>query len=165
MGALHDAGPALLAAIGTPEPTGAKINKFEVDTKDATGGTKVTVKEIDLTVRGEQYRIVRQGDCYETTGEGKTQRACAADAATQISQSGMPPAAVTAITHVVESVFKDGVGVIATEVDGKWYVSPGRSFFELACRCSAACSRETSRHCSRASSENGPRVCAGPFAY
>lgn len=131
MGALHDAGPALLQAIGSPEPTGAKINKFEVDTKDATGGTKVTIREIDLTVEGEQYRIARQGDCYETSGEGKTQRFCAADAATEISQSGMPPAATTAITHIVESVFKDGVGVIATEVDGKWYVSPGRSFFEL----------------------------------
>ncbi|MET0234446.1 MAG: hypothetical protein ABW224_07390, partial [Kibdelosporangium sp.] len=132
MAALHDAGPVLLkAAAGEAEPSGAKINKLETDTSSVTGGKKVTLKELELTADGEQFRIVRQGDCYEASFQGESRKMCAADLAAQLKQTGMPPAATTAVTHLVEGVFKSGVGLVATEVDGKWYVSPGRSFFEV----------------------------------
>ncbi|ONI84203.1 hypothetical protein ALI144C_16155 [Actinosynnema sp. ALI-1.44] len=132
MGALHDAGPALLSAIGDLEPTGAKVDKLETETKETTGGTKVILKSVTLTVDGEQGTISRQGDCYEVKDpQGEVNKFCAADAAEGIGGSKMPKAAVTAITHITESVFKEGVGVVTTKVDGKWYVSPGRSFFEV----------------------------------
>ncbi|ALG08908.1 hypothetical protein [Kibdelosporangium phytohabitans] len=132
MGALHDAGPALISAIGDLEPTGAKVDKLETETKETTGGTKVVLKSITLTVEGEQGTISRIGDCYEVKDpQGQTTKFCAADMAKEIGSSKMPKAAVTAITHITESVFKEGVGVVTTKVDGKWYVSPGRSFFEV----------------------------------
>nr|WP_052478734.1 hypothetical protein [Kibdelosporangium sp. MJ126-NF4]CEL20343.1 hypothetical protein [Kibdelosporangium sp. MJ126-NF4]CTQ97568.1 hypothetical protein [Kibdelosporangium sp. MJ126-NF4] len=132
MGALHDAGPALLKAIGDLEPTGAKVDKLETETKSTKGGTKVVLKSITLTVEGETGTISRQGDCYEVKDpQGQTNKFCAADAAKGIGGSRMPKAAVTAMTHITESVFKEGVGVVTTQVDGKWYVSPGRSFFEV----------------------------------
>jgi hypothetical protein len=132
MGALHDAGPVLLEEIaGQAEPTGAKINKLEADTSKVTGGTRVTLKELEVTAEGETVRVVRAGDCYEATVQGQVQKMCAADVANEIGSSKMPAAAKTAITNIVQGVFKSGIGVVATEVDGKWYVSPGRTFFEL----------------------------------
>jgi hypothetical protein len=132
MGALHDAGTVLLEAVaGKSKPTGAKINKLEADTSNVTGGTRVTFKELEVTAEGETVRVVKAGDCYEATVQGRTEKLCAAELATQIGGSKMPAAAKTAVTNIVQSVFKNGVGVVATEVDGKWYVSPGRSFFEL----------------------------------
>lgn len=121
MGALHDAGPALLTAIGDLEPTGAKIDKLETETKDTTGGTKVILKSVTLTVNGEQGTISREGDCYEVKApNGEVNRFCASDAAKSIGSSRMPKGAMAALTHITESVFKEGVGVVTTKVDGKW---------------------------------------------
>ena len=36
-----------------------------------------------------------------------------------------------ALSHLTEGLFRNGLGVVTTQVDGKWYLSPGRSFFEL----------------------------------
>ncbi|MBP2325589.1 hypothetical protein JOF56_005974 [Kibdelosporangium banguiense] len=132
MGALHDAGPVLIESIaGKARPTGAKINKLEADTSSVTGGTRVTFKELEVTAEGETVRVVKAGDCYEASSKGRTEKLCAADLATEIGGSRMPAQAKTAVTNIVQGVFKSGVGVVATEVDGKWYVSPGRTFFEL----------------------------------
>ena len=35
------------------------------------------------------------------------------------------------IARIGAQVLKDGIGVVATEVDGKWYVSPFRTYSEL----------------------------------
>jgi hypothetical protein len=133
LGALHDAGPVLIQAIaGKSKPTGAKITKLETDTSSVTGGTKVTLKELEVEADGERVHVVRKGDCYEGTADGKTEKLCASDASKEIGGSRMSSGAKQALTHLTEGLFKNGLGVVTTQVDGKWYVSPGRSFFELA---------------------------------
>ncbi|TCO53445.1 flagellar basal body protein FliL [Actinocrispum wychmicini] len=133
LGALHDAGPVLLQAVtGKLKPTGAKITQLQTDTNSVTGGTKVTLKELTIEADGDSVHIVKKGDCYSATADGETHDMCPADAAKEMGVSSrMPARARQAITHLMEGLFKNGLGVVTTKVDGKWYVSPGRSVFEI----------------------------------
>jgi hypothetical protein len=135
-GVLQDLGPLLLEQAGTQKPTGAKLNALETDVKDVTGGKQVTVKKLSVTAEGETVTITREGDCYsaEIPREG-TQKLCADDITQLLQQQGgkkIPSEAVEIIGRVAASVMKTGVGVVTTKVDGKWYVSPVRSYYELA---------------------------------
>jgi hypothetical protein len=135
-GVLQDLGPLLLEQAGKMGPTGAKLNELETDVKDVTGGKQVTIKKLSVTVEGETITIVREGDCYaaEVPGQG-SQKLCADEITQLMQQQGrgkIPAPAVEVIGRVAASVMKTGVGVVSTEVDGKWYVSPVRSYYELA---------------------------------
>src|SRR4029078_4525018 len=58
MGALHDAGPALLEETGTPPPTGVEVTKLETETTDAeSGGMKVMLSEIEVVAEGQTYKV------------------------------------------------------------------------------------------------------------
>jgi hypothetical protein len=135
-GVLQDLGPLLLEQAGKMGPTGAKLNELETDVKDVTGGKQVTIKKLSVTVEGETVAIARDGDCYSATVPGQGAQKLCADEITQLmNQQGggkIPAAAVEVIGRVAASVMKSGVGVVATEVGGKWYVSPVRSYYELA---------------------------------
>lgn len=134
MGVLQDVGPVLLDQAGKTPDTGAKLVELETDSKDVTGGTLLTIRKLVVEAKGEQYEIARDGDCYSATGEGKTQKLCADELGQLVEQQGgrnVPPAAVDVIARVGAQVLKDGVGVVATEVDGKWYISPLRTYNEL----------------------------------
>ncbi|SDK13996.1 hypothetical protein SAMN04488074_104354 [Lentzea albidocapillata subsp. violacea] len=135
-GVLQDLGPLLLAEAGKQKPTGAKLNALETDVKDVTGGKQVTVKKLSITAEGETVTITREGDCYaaDVPGQG-SQKLCADEITQLLQQQGgkkIPAEAVEIIGRVAGSVMKTGVGVVSTEVDGKWYVSPVRSYYELA---------------------------------
>ena len=132
MGALHDAGPVLLDAIAEDlEPTGVEITKLETDTASVSGGTKVTLRELEIRAEGETVSLRRDGDCYEGTADGDTERLCAADLAEQMGGSGLPRGARQAMTNLATGLFKGGLGVVTVEVDGKYYVSPVRTFGEV----------------------------------
>ena len=134
MGVLQDLGPVILDQVGKTAASGAKLVELETDTRDVTGGVQVTVRRLVLEVKGERGEITRDGDCYTAKAEGQTQRLCA-DEITQLveQQAGrnVPAAAIDVIGRVGAQVLKDGVGVVATEVDGKWYVSPFRTYSEI----------------------------------
>ncbi|MGW4207458.1 flagellar basal body protein FliL [Lentzea sp. NPDC004789] len=135
-GVLQDLGPLLLEQAGTMGATGAKLNALETDVKDVTGGKQVTVKKLSVTVDGDTVSITRDGDCYaaEVPGQG-SQKLCADEITQLLQQQGggkIPAQAVEIIGRVAASVMKTGVGVVSTEVGGKWYVSPVRSYYELA---------------------------------
>ncbi|SMD25097.1 hypothetical protein [Lentzea albidocapillata] len=136
-GVLQDLGPLLVAEAGKQKPTGAKLNSLETDVKDVAGGKQVTVKKLSITAEGETVTITREGDCYaaDVPGQG-TQKLCADEITQLLQQQGgkkkIPAEAVEIIGRVAGSVMKAGVGVVSTEVDGKWYVSPVRSYYELA---------------------------------
>jgi hypothetical protein len=132
LGALHDAGPVLVDQLGPARPTGVKITSLETDSSQVTGGTKVTLRK--LTVQGpngQTYSIVRQGDCFQMTGEGQSKQMCVADLTSQVGGENMNPEVRTALQHLVDGLLKNGIGVVTTQVDGKWYFSPFRSFGEL----------------------------------
>jgi hypothetical protein len=131
MGALHDAGPALLEEMGSPPPSGVEVTKLETDVTDAeSGGMKVMLSEIEVVAEGETYKVKKDGDCYSAEGEGETQKLCADDFAAEMGGTGMSPDLQQALTNLASGLMKN-TGVVATEVDGKWYVSPLRTYTEL----------------------------------
>ncbi|GLZ31527.1 hypothetical protein Lesp02_37150 [Lentzea sp. NBRC 105346] len=135
MGVLQAVGPVLLEQAGSQKPTGAKLDALETDVKDVTGGKQVTIRKLTVTADGEKVDISRTGDCYTVEAQGQQQKLCADELAQLVQQQGgknIPPAAVDVIARVGGQIMKDGVGVVATEVDGKWYVSPIRTYYELA---------------------------------
>lgn len=73
--------------------------------------------------------IRRDGDCYVMEAQGQQQPLCAADAAQEMDES-MPPEQKQAATNLVSGLMSN-TGVVVTEVDGKWYVSPLRTYTEL----------------------------------
>lgn len=132
MGALHDAGPALLEEMGNNQsPSGVEVTKLETESADAeSGGTRVMLKEIEVKADGETYHVTKDGDCYTAEGEGETQKICAEDLAEQMGDSDMSQDMQQALTHLASGLLKN-TGVVTTEVDGKWYVSPLRTYSEL----------------------------------
>jgi len=132
MGALHDAGPALLEEMDTPEGVeGVEINTLETEVTDAeSGGQKVLLSNLELTAEGETVKVRRDGDCYVVEAQGRTQPMCADDFSTEMGGSGMSPEVKQALTNLASGMMKN-TGVVVTEVDGKWYVSPLRTYTEL----------------------------------
>ncbi|MBB5954194.1 hypothetical protein FHS29_000764 [Saccharothrix tamanrassetensis] len=134
MGVIQDVGPVILDQIGRVPDTGAKLVELETDSKDVTGGKQLTVRKLVLEVKGKKGEVSRDGDCYTAKADGQSQRLCADEIAQLVEQQGgrnVPPAAVDVIARVGAQVLKDGLGVVTTEVDGKWYVSPIRSYSEI----------------------------------
>jgi len=131
MGALHDAGPALLEEMGSTRPTGVEVTKLETEETDAeSGGVKVMLSEIEVVAEGQTYRVKKDGDCYTAEGEGETQQICAADLGAEMGGTSMSPELQQALTNLATGLMKN-TGVVATEFDGKWYVSPLRTYTEL----------------------------------
>jgi hypothetical protein len=131
MGALHDAGPALLEEMGAQRPSGVEVTQLDTEVTDAeSGGQKVMLSEIQVTADGQTYHVKKDGDCYNAEGEGQSERLCAGDLATEMGNSSMSPDLKQALTNLASGLMKN-TGVVATEVDGKWYVSPLRTYTEL----------------------------------
>ncbi|MCT2587056.1 flagellar basal body protein FliL [Actinophytocola gossypii] len=132
MGALHDAGPALLEEMGTPPAAeGVEITTLETEVTDAeSGGQKVLLSNLELTVEGETVKVSRDGDCYTVEAQGRTQPMCADDLSTEMGDSTMSPEMQQALTNLASGMMKN-TGVVVTEFDGKWYVSPLRTYTEL----------------------------------
>ncbi|WNV88747.1 flagellar basal body protein FliL [Umezawaea sp. Da 62-37] len=135
LGVLQDVGPVLIDQAGRVPATGAKLTSFETDSKDVTGGTLLTIRKLGVDVGGEKVEIVRSGDCYSVTAQGQDQKLCADEITQLIEQQGgvsVPGSALDVIGRIGTRVLKDGIGLVSTEVDGKWYVSPIRSFSEVS---------------------------------
>ncbi|WP_018683573.1 hypothetical protein [Actinokineospora enzanensis] len=130
MGVLHDVGPVLIKEAGRGKPSGVKITKLDTETQDVDNATKVLLKEIVLENDGETVRITKDGDCYAAEVSGERERVCADDLATKVGGKRMPADAKRAVSNLVKGMMAN-TGVVTTEVDGKWYVSPIRSITEL----------------------------------
>jgi hypothetical protein len=134
MGVLHDAGPAILeAAEGQTEPSGAKVLDLKTATSPVTGGTRATLTSLRLQdPSGGIYSVTKSADCYEVSGEGQDQKFCADELADQIeNEAGSVPSEVrTVLRHLTGGILEQGIGVVTTQVDGKYYVSPIRTLTE-----------------------------------
>ncbi|RZS43260.1 hypothetical protein EV193_102239 [Herbihabitans rhizosphaerae] len=132
MGVLHDTGPLLLdSVLGKSRPQQVRIHKFDTETQQVTGGTKVLPKEIDIEVGSDRFTLRKDGDCFDTSENGERERMCGSEVAGELEKEfgeKMPPGVRQAFTNIFSGVFKNGLGVVTTQVDGKWYVSPFRTF-------------------------------------
>ncbi|OLR94561.1 hypothetical protein [Actinokineospora bangkokensis] len=130
MGVLHDVGPAIVDAAGRTEDSGARLVDLQTETEGVSGGTKVLLKSVTLDIDGERGTVTKDGDCYSAdTPDGKEQ-ICADDLAAKVGGKKMASDAKQALANLIKGMMAN-TGVITTEVDGKWYVSPIRTFTEL----------------------------------
>ncbi|EHR51034.1 hypothetical protein SacmaDRAFT_2794 [Saccharomonospora marina XMU15] len=136
MAVLHDVGPVLVsAAADEAEPTGVEVTDLRTETRDVDGGTRATITSVELRVPGEgTASITKNGDCYQLQSPGFSEEFCGEQVGAMIATEAdepMPPALEEALTNLVGGLFEQGLGVVTTEVDGKHYVSPLRTFHEL----------------------------------
>lgn len=134
MAVLHDLGPALVEMIGQNEPLGFELGKLETEEREVEGGTRLTLTALEVREPGGPgvVSIKKDGECYEVAAASDTQRFCANDIG-QLAQNegGVPPEAVQPVVEIVQALFNEGVGVVTTEVDGKHYLSPMRTYNDL----------------------------------
>lgn len=144
MAVLHDVGPALVSAAGTGEPSGVHIQSIQFQDRNVTGGVDAVVRSMTLTDDGDSISLSQSGSCYLIHDQqaGQTKRFCASDLTNEFQQGSgdsgfgddtavLPPQVTKLLTDMVTSLMSDGVGVVATQVDGQWYVSPGRTITQL----------------------------------
>lgn len=134
MGVLHDVGPVLARKLGAGRPSGAKLLDLQTDQKSVTGGKQLTLKAVTVEVDGDKYQVTRSGDCYSVQTPDQQQSLCADEMSKLLQDQvggGLPRAVKDLISRLGAGLMKDGVGVVTTQVDGKWYVSPLRSYGEL----------------------------------
>ncbi|MFF5989517.1 flagellar basal body protein FliL [Prauserella flavalba] len=135
MGVLHDVGPVLLDALGEPSPAGVEITRLETENSEVTGGTRATITALELDVEGQgTFELTKDGDCYAMTVQGQSDRLCAdqlAALAAGEADGDLPPELQQILTNVGGGIMEQGLGVVTTEVDGKHYVSPIRTFTEF----------------------------------
>lgn len=137
MAALHDVGQVLVDSAGPGTPSGVKINSVQFADRSVAGGTDAVLSGMTLSSNGQQITLSQSGGCYamQDSATGQSQRFCASDLTKQL-QSGasmaLPPAVVKLVQDMVTGMMTKGVGIVATQVDGQWYVSPGRTVTQLA---------------------------------
>ncbi|RZQ63720.1 flagellar basal body protein FliL [Amycolatopsis suaedae] len=136
MAVLHDVGPAILEEAGRAEPIGGKILDLTTTSSSVSGGTRATLASLEVeSPDGDRFSIRKDGDCYSATAQGRTERICADQLPALFEQNAgrrgiLPPEVVQVVQSLATGVFKQGIGVITTEVEGKHYVSPIRSLTE-----------------------------------
>ncbi len=135
MSAAHDYGSLLLKAAdysGAEPMDGVTLSDRTWTVSDTTGGKLVSLGSLTVTTsQGDSTTVKRDGDALEVTENGKTTTYTAddfADLARQFSSgSGDSDARTQAILRQ-EFTQNLGLGVVMTENDGQWYVSPLRTY-------------------------------------
>lgn len=136
MAVLHDAGQVLIDAAGPGEPTGLRIDSVTFADRNVAGGVDTVLRSMTVTDRGERITISQSGSCYQVRGSepGQNARFCASDVTKAFGDETalLPPELLNVLQDMIAGVVHNGVGIVATQVDGQWYVSPGRTFSQLA---------------------------------
>ena len=135
MAVLHDVGPALLNRLYRPAPTGITIDSITFTDKPVAGGVDALLRSAVLRKGGDTLTIQARNGCYaiadRNTGDQRT--LCSGDFADDLRSglAGLPPDVTTALQHLTSGILTSGLGLVATETGGRWYVSPARSVGEL----------------------------------
>ena len=130
---LHDYGKLILDRVHYHAPD-VKISDLGFSDTKTADGTRVAIKSISIsTPQTGIMKIQVSGDCTTVTLRGRTQRMCAADLIQQLAPflgDQLTTAQQKAISDLFSGVM-NATGLETTEVDGKWYVNPLRSYFHL----------------------------------
>jgi hypothetical protein len=132
MGALHDAGPALVKAAAGAQPSGAKLVDLQTTPTNVRGHTGLALASATVrTPDGSTVTVKRDGDCLAISAPGAgSQRLCTQDLASAgLSEVGSAPAIAEVAPRLVKAALD--IKVLTTEIDGAWYVSPGQTVVQL----------------------------------
>lgn len=134
MGVMYDYGKRFLAESSPSTPTDVPtIKDLQFNTADVTGGKKVSLKSIELEMEGKTFGLAidTEADSVTVTQDGQS-RVMNLDELLQGTMGGsssldrMPAQVKDIIKRVFGKVLE--LGLVTTEVGGKWYVSPLRSY-------------------------------------
>ncbi len=105
--------------------------------KDVAGGTDAVLASMSLDANGDKIQVTQGGGCFTITGSGpgEHQRMCASDLNSQMRRGTIdlfPHAVDKFLQDLASGVMSNGIGIVSTQVGGQWYVSPARTFSQLA---------------------------------
>jgi hypothetical protein len=136
MAALHDAGQ-LLVDRTDEEPTGITVTELQTKVEDVTGGKRVSfTKLVAENDSGDTFSLEVNGDCVTLGENGDVEELCGSDLASTVAEfaelggSDLTDAQLGAIERIAVGYLHSGL--VVTEVDGKWYVSPSRSVGDIS---------------------------------
>jgi hypothetical protein len=131
---VHDYGKLILDRIHY-SAVHAEIRDITFTDTPGDDGTRVTLKSIEVVgPDGSVIKAAVDGDCTDVTVQGQSKRFCAADLIDQLGGAfgrSLTSAQRTALTHLFSGATK-AAGLETTQIDGKWYLNPVRSYFSLA---------------------------------
>jgi hypothetical protein len=137
MSALHDAGQLVIDAARGGEPSRVTLTDLQTKVSDVTGGKRVSLVRLAMEApTGETFSVEMSGDCLEVDNNGEQQQLCGRDMAHAVAQfaevggTTLTAAQLAAIERATLGYLQSGV--VTTQVDGRWYVSPSRSFGDLS---------------------------------
>jgi hypothetical protein len=136
MGALHDVGPLLVEAAAGEEPTDASVTDLQTAVEDVSGGKRVRITKLAMEADGESVTMEIDGDCVTVDQAGESQELCGADLAQLVAElaeldgTELTEEQLGAIERAAVGYLHSGV--VVTEVDGEWYLSPARTFGDLS---------------------------------
>lgn len=154
MAALHDYGQILVDMAAEQVQPGESllgsdfdvtIDEYEFETTDVTGGTKVLPSHVKFTVTGTNdsegdggtVEVTKVDDtCVEYSVVGtengepldQSGRYCADDVREPLEEEGTPSEVIDIAVRMTGQLGQ--LGVVTVEVDGEWYVSPSRTFYD-----------------------------------
>jgi len=133
MGFLYDYGKRMLAAgnmkSGQAPSDMPKISDLKFTTSDVTGGKKVSLQHVTVEAKGHKTSVTVDAGAGKVTidQDGKSQELTSDNVLQMVAgqSSNMPPQ----VADLVKREFKQmlTVGIVTTEVNGKWFVSPLRT--------------------------------------
>jgi hypothetical protein len=136
MAALHDVGTLLIEAAEGEGPTEVKVNDLQTALDDVPGGKRVRITKLAMEAEGESFTMEVNGDCIKVEQDGDNEELCGEDLAQMLSELAelggdeLTEEQAAAIGRAAAGYLQ--AGVVATEVDGKWYVSPARTVGDLS---------------------------------
>lgn len=136
MAALHDVGPLLVEAAKGEEPIDASVTDLQTAVDNVSGGKRVRLTKLAVESDGESLKLEISGDCIKMDQGGQHKQLCGSDLAkavadaTDADDSDLTDEQLGAIERAAVGYLHSGV--VTTEVDGKWYISPARTFGDLS---------------------------------
>jgi hypothetical protein len=136
MGALHDVGPLLVEAAAGEEPADASVTDLRTAVDDVSGGKRVRITKLAVEAEGESFTMEIDGDCVKVNEGGQSEQMCGADLAQMVAEfaelggTDLTDEQLAAIERAALGYMNSGV--VVTEVDGEWYISPARTFGDLS---------------------------------
>jgi hypothetical protein len=136
LGVIHDYGK-LITDRAHYSAVGVTIKNLTFSDTPIKGGTRVTLKDLDLTTSdGNEVHLTIDGTCLSVTVGGDQKKICVSEGVDQIERllgetggKQLTAEERTALEHVLTSITK--VGIDASQTSGSWYVNPIRSYSEL----------------------------------
>jgi hypothetical protein len=133
---VHDYGKLITDRVHYSPPS-IKLKDIQFTDTTSTAGTRVTVKSLELSgPDGEQFKLTVDGKCASVTINSDTKRFCSDDLLKVLGDDGPFGQPLTAAQRTALGDLFSGatntIGLAMSQTDGKWYLNPIRSYFDLA---------------------------------